>query len=304
MTAVSTSEPVSTLADSQGPARRRWDGMFRLVMYVCIAFAIVTLGALLLFVVTEGWSRLGASLVTSQPSARPARAGFESALWGSVFVVALTGALSLPLGVGTAVYLEEFAHHGRWYNRLIDLTIQNLAGVPSIVFGVLALGFIARKGAFGLGLGWGFTVGAAALTLTLVVLPTVIIASREAIRAVPPSLRQGALALGATQWQTVQKQVLPSAVPGIATGSILAVSRALVESAPLLLIGGVTFLTKNPTKLDAPFTVMPLMIYNYIADSRAGFRTLAAAGIVLLLVVLLLMNSVAIVVRNRFQKKW
>jgi phosphate transport system permease protein len=296
--------PDVTLVDTQAPAKRRRDGAFRLAMYACIAFAIVTLGALLVFVLTEGWDRLGWSAVTNQPSARPARAGFQSALAGSILVVGLTALASLPLGVGTAVYLEEFAHHGRWYNRLIDLTIQNLAGVPSIVFGVLALGFIAREGVFGIGLGWGFTVGSAALTLTLVVLPTVIIASREAIRAVPPSLRQGALALGATQWQAVQKQVLPAAVPGIATGSILAVSRALGESAPLLLIGGVTFLTKNPDGLDSPFTVMPLMIYNYIADSRAGFRTLAAAGIVVLLVVLLAMNSAAILIRNRFQKKW
>lgn len=295
--------PVS-LIDSQAAAKGFKDAAFKALMYLCIGVALGTLVTLLIYVFGTGRSRIGSDLYQLQPSQRPARAGYQSALVGSLLVVVTAALLTVPLGVAAALYLEEFAHKRRWYNRMLELLIQNLAGVPSIIYGILALGFIARKGAFGIGLGWGFTVGTAALTLALVVLPTVIIASREAIRAVPPSLRSGGLALGATQWQTTWRQVLPSAVPGIATGTILAVSRALGESAPLLLVGGVTFITKNPDSLESPFSVMPLMIYNYISQSRDGFVELAAAGIALLLVVLLAMNSIAIFVRNKFQRKW
>lgn len=294
----------TTLASADASSKRFKDGAFRGLMYVCIAIALGTLVTLLIYVFWTGRTRLGFDLFQLQPSQRPARAGFQSAVVGSIFVVGTAALITVPLGISAALYLEEFAHKSRWYNRLLELLIQNLAGVPSIIYGILALGFIARKGAFGIGLGWGFTVGTAALTLALVILPTVIIAAREAIRAVPSSLRSGALALGATQWQTTWRQVLPSAVPGIATGTILGVSRALGESAPLLLVGGVTFITKNPDSLDSPFSVMPLMIYNYISQSRSGFVQLAAAGIGLLLFVLLAMNSIAIFVRNKFQKKW
>jgi phosphate transport system permease protein len=206
--------------------------------------------------------------------------------------------VSLPLGVGAAIYLEEFAHKTRWYNRLIEVNIQNLAAVPSIVYGILGLAFIARGP-----LSWGFTVRTGAAILTLVVLPTVVISAREAIRAVPPSLRAGSLALGATQWETVWKQVLPAAVPGIATGSILSVSRALGESAPLLLTGALTFITFNPSGVDSEYTVMPLLIFSYAQDAKADFHVIAAAAIIVLLGMLLLLNGTAIYIRNRFQKR-
>ncbi|MCZ7531781.1 MAG: phosphate ABC transporter permease PstA, partial [Acidimicrobiia bacterium] len=201
--------------------------MFRVALHASVAIALVTLAVLVLDVFLEGRPRLNGELVTKMPSSRPARAGIQSAIFGSLWCVGLAAIVSLPLGVGTALYLEEFAPRGRWYVRLVELNIQNLAGVPSVVFGILGLAFIARGP-----LSWGFTVGTGAMVLTILVLPTVVIASREAIRAVPSSLREGALALGATRWQAVWRQVLPAATPGIATGSILSVSRALGESAP------------------------------------------------------------------------
>jgi phosphate transport system permease protein len=253
---------------------------------------------LLVDLITEGWDRLNPALVTNMPSARPERAGIQSAIFGSLWVVGTTAVISIPAGVGAAIYLEEFARKDRWYNRLIELNIQNLASVPSVVYGILGLAFIAR----GI-LSLGFTVMTAALILTLVVLPTVVIASREALRAVPNSLRQGSLALGATEWETVYRQVLPAAVPGIATGTILATSRALGESAPLLLVGALTFVTFNPEGFDSPYTVLPLAIFRFISEARLEFRPLAAAASVVLLVILLGMNSFAIFVRNRYEKK-
>ena len=290
---------LTSLADTTEAAKKVKDLTFKLALYACIGLALGTLLTLLLTVVIDGRSRIGWDLVRLFPSSRPARAGFQSALFGSLWVVGITALVSLPLGVASALYLEEYANRDRWYNRIIELNIQNLAGVPSIVYGILGLAFIARGP-----LSWGFTVGTAAAILTLVVLPTVIIASREAIRAVPNSLRLGARALGATQWQAIHKQVLPAAIPGIATGSILSVSRALGESAPLLLTGALTFVTFNPEGPGSSYTVMPLMIFNYVSDPRAGFAQLAAAGIVLMLVVLLTLNASAILLRNRYQKKW
>jgi len=207
--------------------------------------------------------------------------------------------MTIPIGVGAAVYLEEYADRRRWYNRLTELNIQNLAAVPAIIYGILGLAFIYRGF-----IGFGPTVLTAAMTLTLLVLPMVIIASREAIRAVPNSIRLGALALGATKWQTVSRQVLPAAVPGIATASILALSRAMGEAAPLLLLGGATFVSYNPEALDSSYTVLPILIFNWISKPQEDFKILAAAAIVVLLIVLLAMNSIAILIRNRYQRKW
>ncbi len=218
---------------------------------------------------------------------------------GSIWVVGLVALFTVPVGVGAAVYLEEFAKRDRWYNRLIEVNIQNLAAVPSIVFGILGLAFIVRGP-----LSLGPVVLAGSLILTLLVLPTVIIASREAIRSVPPSIREGAMALGATEMQTVTREVLPAAVPGIATGLILAMSRAIGEAAPLLLVGALTFVTFSPTSLDSRFAVLPVQIYQWLSRPQEEFRTLAAATIVMLLVLLMLMNGIAIFVRNRFQKRW
>ena len=203
----------------------------------------------------------------------------------------------ITIGSGTAIYLEEYADPDRWYNRLLEVNIQNLAAVPSIVYGILGLAFLVR------GLGIGRVTLAGGLILTLLVLPTVIIASREAIRAVPNSIRQGGLALGATQWQVIWRQVLPAAAPGIATGSILALSRAIGETAPLILIGAVTFISFDPTILG-PFTALPIQIYQWVSLPQDEFRLLAATAIIVLLAILLLMNAFAIWLRNRYQKRW
>lgn len=287
------------LTSSVSPGRRARDVLFRIFLFASLGIALGTLLTLLLDILIEGWPRLNWDLISNMPSSRPARAGIQSAIFGSLWVVLTTAAISMPLGIGAAVYLEEFANKSRWYNRLIELNIQNLAAVPSVVYGILGLAFIARGP-----LGFGFTVMTAALILSLVVLPAVVITTREALRAVPNSLRQGALALGATEWQTVSRQVLPNAIPGIATGSILATSRALGESAPLLLTGALTFVTFNPDGFDSAYTVLPLQIFRYVSDARQEFKPLAAAASVVLLAFLLLLNSVAIFLRNRYQKKW
>lgn len=287
------------LAVRRDPGRSTKDLIYRVFIFSGIGVALGALATLLVTVVIDGAPRLNWDLVTSMPSARPSRAGIQSAIWGSIWVVGLTALISLPVGVGTAVYLEEFAHKERWYNRLIELNVQNLAAVPSVVFGILGLAFIKRGP-----LGLGSTVITASLVLTMLVLPTVVIVSREAIKAVPDSLRQGSLALGATKWQTVQKQVLPNAFPGIMTGTILSVSRALGESAPLLMLGALTFITFNPTGLDSQYTVLPIQIFSYISSAKQEFRPVAAASIIVLLILLLAMNAAAILLRNRFQKRW
>ncbi len=289
----------SSLATA-APAMRRWrDGAFRMLLYAAIGIALGTLLALLVRTWMDGSGKLGTAIVENQPSERPKRAGIQSGIFGTLWVTGFCAVVALPLGIATAVYLEEFAKKDRWYNRLIELNIQNLAAVPAIVYGILGLAFIARGP-----LGWGPTVATAGLILALVVLPTVIIASREAIRAVPGSLRSGSLALGATRWQTVRKQVLPSAAPGISTGSILAVSRAMGETAPLLLLGGLTFLTRNPGGLDDRYTTVPLLIYSYASSPKDELKEIAAASIIVLLLVLLVLNGAAIFIRSRFQKRW
>ena len=302
MSAVAPAEHTS-LSSAASPKRRVFDAIFKGLLYASIGLALVTLGVLLYDTLSQGSGRIGWHLFEKYPSERIARAGLRSAIFGSLWVVVFTAAVALPLGVCSAIYLEEFARHDRWYNRLIELNIQNLAAVPSIVYGILGLAYIARGP-----LGWGRTIGTASLTLALVVLPTVIIASREAIRAVPPSMRQGALALGATRWQAVWRNVLPSAVPGIATGSILAMSRALGESAPLILLGGLAFVSFNPDTglgaLDDQYTVLPIQIFQYAVNAKTEFHELAAASIVVLLGLLLLMNGAAILIRNKFQRKW
>ncbi|MCW2927031.1 MAG: phosphate transporter, inner rane subunit PstA [Thermoleophilia bacterium] len=279
-------------------ARRVKDTAFMALLIASLAVGLVTLGALLVDVVSTAWPRLDWRVVQNFPSSFPDRAGAQSAIMGTIWVVGLTGFICVPVGIGAAVYLEEYADQERWYNRLIELNIQNLAAVPSIVYGILGLGFIARA------LGFGQTVLAASLTLALLVLPIMIIAAREAIRAVPPSIRHASLALGATQWQTIRQQVLPAAVPGIATGSILALSRAIGEAAPLIMLGGLTFVTFNPDGPLSAFTVLPIQIFNWISRPQDEFRVLAAAAIVVLLVILLLMNATAILLRNRYGRKW
>jgi len=291
-------DPAITLTQRRS---RPGEVVFRLALQLCLLVGFGFLVALIAFALYKGWHRLDARLWQNMPTGRVSRAGqagVQSAITGTLWVIGLTALMCLPTGILAAIYLEEYADNTRWYNRLLELNIQNLAGVPSIVFGILGLGLIARV------LGLGFTVITAAIVLSLLVLPTVIIASREAIRAVPQSIRQASYALGATKWQTISRQVLPAAVPGMATGAILAVSRAIGEAAPLILLGAVTFIRFNPDGLLSSYTTLPIQIYNLIKEPQAEFQELAAASIVLLLVILLLMNSIAIFIRNKFQKRW
>ncbi|MFD5069007.1 phosphate ABC transporter permease PstA [Streptomyces sp. NPDC058369] len=287
---------VPRLKGRSTPWRERF---FHLSLWASLAVAVVFLASLLSYVVVQGWPRLDPRVWTNFPDIiNPGQAGAQSAIMGTIWVIAFTALYCLPTGILTAIYLEEYADPNRWWNRAIEINIQNLAAVPSIVYGILGLGVISR------GLGFGQTVLTASLTLSLLVLPVVIISSREAIRAVPQSIRQASLALGATQWQTVRRQVLPAAVPGMATGSILALSRAIGEAAPLLLLGGLTFITFNPTGAQSAFTVLPIQIFNWISQSRSEFTALASAAIVILLAILLAMNSVAIWLRNRYSRRW
>ena len=272
---------------------------FQLALFSCLGLGLIFLAVLLVQVFMEGLPRLNLDLLRDYPSSSPDRAGGRSAIFGTIWVIGVCALLVLPVGVGAAIYLEEYADPTRWYNRLIEVNIQNLAAVPSIVYGILGLGFLARGP-----LNLGFVVLAASITLGLLVLPIVIIASREAIRAVPSSIRLGAYALGATQLQTIRRQILPAAVPGMATGSILALSRAIGEAAPLVLLGGLTFLTSVPTGLDSPFTVLPIQIFNWVSRPQEEFRVLAAAAIVVLLAILLAMNALAIFIRNRYERRW
>jgi phosphate transport system permease protein len=283
-----------------GPGNRRdrvtgW--VFLGFLMLSLAVGFVTLAALIIDVLVDGVGSLSAQLLLDSPSVDPAKAGARPAILASLYLGVLLIAFSVPIGVGTAIYLEEYARKERWYNRFLELNIQNLAAVPSIVYGILGLAFIVR------GLDLGRVLLAGAIILTLVVLPTVIVASREAIRAVPDSIRQGAYAVGATKWQVVRRQVLPAAIPGIATGSILGVSRGIGETAPLLLVGALTFVSINPT-LMGPFTALPIQIFQWIGRPQDEFKALAAGAIIVLLLMLLTLNAFAIWLRNRYQKKW
>jgi phosphate transport system permease protein len=279
--------------------------LFRASLLLCLFIAVVFLGVLLVDTAADGVPFLSLDFLTSFPSRiAPETSGIQSALIGTLWLMALCALFIIPVGVATAVYLEEYADRDRWWNRLIEVNIQNLASVPSVVYGILGLAFIVRGPVevFGLGVGQP-TLLAGALTLGLLVLPVVIIVAREAIRAVPPSIREGSLALGATQWQMIWKQVLPGALPGIATGVILALSRAIGETAPLILVGAAAFQRFNP-ELDGPFSALPMQIFSNVGEPEAIYRDLAAATILVLLAILLLMNSAAIYLRNRYETKW
>ncbi len=299
MTTTLVAPPPRPQRDLRGSGRPFRETAFRFCLQASLAIAVSFLAALLIYVVFTALPRLDLDLLRNMPSTlRPETAGAQSAITGTLWVISLTALFTVPIGVMTAIYLEEYADKSRWWNKAIDINIMNLAAVPSIVYGILGLGVIAR------GLGLGLTVLAAAITLSLLVLPVVIISAREAIRAVPNSIRFASLALGATHWQTIWKQVLPAAVPGTATGSILALSRAIGEAAPLLLLGALAYISFNPDGVLSQFTVLPVQIYDFIKQSREEFVPLASAAIVVLLVILLAMNSVAIFLRNKFQKRW
>jgi phosphate transport system permease protein len=274
--------------------------MFVALMLLALVIALSAIIAILAWAFVEGRTRLDADLLFNGPSTvNRATAGYSVAIQGTLQIIGGVVALIVPLGVGAALYLEQFADKTKWWNKLIELNIQNLAGVPSIVFGILGLAFFVR-GPFSLGL----VAAAGSATIALLVLPTVILASREAIKAVPPSILEGSLALGATRWQAVWRQVLPAAAPGMLTGVILAVSRAIGEAAPLLLVGALTFVTFPPNFFEGGYSALPVLIYNYAGRPQQEFQILAAAGVLLMLAVLLVINSFAIWLRARYERTW
>ncbi len=298
-TVVSRGVSPTTLRASNGGERNARVLIFVFALWLSLFVAVFFLATLIVVTLIDGSPKLTMNLFTEYSASNPEKAGARAAILGSMFVIATTAVLAIPLGVSAAIYLEEFADKKRWWNRLIELNVQNLAAVPSIVYGLLTLGLLAS-----IGFRSKNFVLAGGLALALLILPVIVIATREAIRAVPTEIRQGSLALGATQWQTVWRQVLPSSVPGIATGSILALSRALGEAAPLLLLGALVYVTFDPTTLFSGFTTMPIQIFSWAGRPQQGFHELASAASILLLVLLLFMNGLAIFIRNRFQKRW
>jgi phosphate transport system permease protein len=281
---------------SRPATRLMGDRLLQSMGLLVLALALTALAALLYDVLVDGLPRLDAQFLSSFPSRRAENAGIYAAVIGSLYVMALTAAMAVPLGIGAALFLEEYGGTGRW-SRLIEVNIANLAGVPSIIYGLLGLGLFVRA------MGMGRSVLAGAATLALLVLPVVILSTREALRTVPKSLREGSYALGATKLQTIWHQVLPSAFPGILTGLILAFSRAIGETAPLIVIGALAYVSFTPDGIWSPFTVLPIQIYNWVSRPEAAFQTNAAAGIIVLLFLLLSMNAVAIVLRDRLQRR-
>jgi phosphate transport system permease protein len=279
---------------------RAFAGFFRALMLGAIGVSVLALATLLYDVARDGVPKLSADFLGSFPSRIiPSNSGIESAIYGTLWLMVVCAVIVVPLGIATAVYLEEYADRTKWWNRMVEVNIQNLAAVPSVVYGILGLAFIVRGP-----LSLGRTVLAGGITLALLVLPVVIIVAREAIRSVPSSIREGSLALGATQWQTIWKQVLPGSIAGIATGVILALSRAIGETAPLLVIGAAVSPRFNPDGLGSAFTALPIQIFAWTQDKDREFVDLAAAAILVMMVALLLMNSVAIFLRNRYEQKW
>ncbi len=270
---------------------------FAALTIVSTLLGVAVLVVLLIDVFSDGAAQVDGEFLTSYPSRFPEQAGLRSALLGTLWMLVLTALIAFPLGVGAAVYLEEYAPNN-WLTRFIQLNIANLAGVPSVVYGLLGLGLFVRWFAL------GRSLLAGAMTMALLILPLIIVASREAIRAVPDGQREASYALGATKWQTVFRTVLPAAGGGILTGTILALARAIGETAPLITIGALTYIAFDPTGPMDLFTVLPIQIFNWVSLPQQGFSDLAAGGIVILLIVLLLANSIALFVRFRLQRRF
>ena len=278
--------------------RRKWQGRaFHAVCLLAISIALGSLAVLLVYIGVQGVSSVDWDFLTSFASRHPDQAGIKAALLGSIYVISITGVVAFTLGVGTDIYLEEYTARNNRLTRLIQLNIANLAGVPSIVYGLLGLAIFVR------GMHMGQSVLAGGFTLALLILPIIIVAAEEALRAVPVSTREGDFALGATRWQVIWNLVLPQAFPGILTGVILAISRAMGETAPLIVIGALTFVPFTPDSPFSRFSALPIQIFNWTARPQAGFQEAAAAGIIVLLAALLLMNAGAVILRNKFQNR-
>lgn len=299
---ISNRSEADSLFNPALPKRYTLDKSFAIATWLATGFGLVILAILLIDVFTDGLPRLSWSFLTSYPSRRPSMAGILSPLVGSIWLLTTVALISFPLGVGAGIYLEEYATDN-WFNQIIEINIANLAAVPSIIYGLLGLQIFVR---------WmepitnGRSILTGALTLSLLILPVIIIATREALRAVPTSLRLAGYALGATRWQVIREHIFPLALPGILTGTILALSRAMGETAPLITIGALTYIAFLPDLslqgLQSPFTALPIQIFNWVSRPQAEFQVNAAAAIVVLMALLLLMNTLAIVLRNKFQK--
>lgn len=280
---------------SQIAGRRRMDFALHILFVIATSIGVVALCALMIDILIDGIARLQPTLFTEFPSRKAEGSGMKSAFVGTIYMLLLMAPISFVFGVGAAIYLEEYASKNR-FTRLIQLNISTLAGVPSIVYGILGLALFVRL------LALDRSLIAGVLTMTLLVLPIIIVSAQEAIRAVPKSRRDASFALGATKWQTVSRSVMPSAIPGILTGVILAMSRAIGETAPLVMIGALTYVAFLPDGLRDSFTVIPIQVYNWLSKPQPEFKELAASGIIVLLVLLLLMNFSAILLRNKYQK--
>lgn len=274
----------------------RREQLFQLLGALVVLLALSTLVVLLTKILLDGFARLHPEFFTSFPSRRASQAGILPALVGSAYLSLLTAGIAIPIGVGAAIYLEEFAKRN-WFTRLVEINITNLAGVPSVIYGLLGLQVFVRT------LHMDRSLLAGACTMALLALPVIITAAREGLRTVPKSLRYGSLALGATQWQTVRYNVLPVAMPSILTGVILSLSRVVGETAPLLVVGAVVYISRLPDSLFSSFTVLPVQIYNWTTRPQHAFQENAAAGIIVLLTLLLTLNALAIYLRNRYQKR-
>lgn len=270
---------------------------FKVLFITATSFSLIVLGILLYRILTQGIGYINLEFFQNFASRRPEASGIKAALVGSLWLIAIVAPVSFILGVGCAIYLEEYAPKNK-LTRFIQLNIANLAGVPSIVFGLLGLTVFVRT------LGFGRSILAGGLTMSLLILPIIVVAAQEAIRAVPKELKEASLGMGATKWQTIRKIIFPAALPGILTGTILALSRAIGETAPLIVIGAFSFVAFLPENLLSGFTVLPIQIYNWTSRPQEEFQSVAAAGIIVLLGILIIMNSIAVFIRNKFQKRY
>ncbi|WP_062198623.1 phosphate ABC transporter permease PstA [Massilibacterium senegalense] len=270
---------------------------FKVLFITATSFSLIVLGILLYRILTQGIGYINLEFFQNFASRRPEASGIKAALVGSLWLIAIVAPVSFILGVGCAIYLEEYAPKNK-LTRFIQLNIANLAGVPSIVFGLLGLTVFVRT------LGFGRSILAGGLTMSLLILPIIVVAAQEAIRAVPKELKEASFGMGATKWQTIRKIIFPAALPGILTGTILALSRAIGETAPLIVIGAFSFVAFLPENLLSGFTVLPIQIYNWTSRPQEEFQSVAAAGIIVLLGILIIMNSIAVFIRNKFQKRY
>ncbi len=270
--------------------------IFLSLSFLALIVVLLSLIVLIIDVIADGHSRLSLQFLTGFPSRKPEEAGILVPLVGSIYMIFLTGLFALPLGVGAAIYLEAYAPKN-WFSSLVELNIANLAAVPSIIYGLLGLELFVRM------MGLGRSLIAGALTMALLLQPVIIIVSREAIRSIPISIWEASFALGATRWQTIRNQILPLAMPGIMTGTILSFSRAIGETAPLITMGALTYIAFLPDGIFSPFTVLPIQIFNWVSRPQKGFMVNAAAGIIILLIILILLNSLAVWLRNKFQRR-